>query len=337
MLSSVAERVYWLGRYLERVENAARLINVYSGMLLDLPSGSHIGWGILIDITGCNDDYEKLGQPLEEKQVVRFLVADAKNPASLLSSIQMMRENARTTREVIPAEAWEHFNNLYLNMKDAASRSLSRRGRQQLLEEVIGDCQRVFGLLTGSMNHDNAYSFIQIGRKIERADMTSRMVDVGSISLLPAFSQSTKQRLFLEPYENVVWMNVLRCLGGYQAYRQKIQHSVRGEDVVNFLLKDEEFPRAISYCMKDLVGHISKLPNNKDVLQAVARAKTVTTKVDIGSLLQRGLLDFIDELQISFADIHEELNNTWFRPVELRKAVQAQGQSQSQSQGVAAR
>jgi uncharacterized alpha-E superfamily protein len=328
MLSSVAERVYWLGRYLERVENAARLINVYSAMLLDLPVGSHIGWGILIDITGCNEAYEKLGQALEEKQVMRFLVADNKNPASLISSIHMMRENARTTREIIPAEAWEHFNNLYLNMKDAAARSLSRRGRQQLLEEVIGDCQRVFGLLTGSMNHDTAYAFIQIGRKVERADMTSRMVDVGSISLLPAFSQNTKQRVFLEPYENVVWMNVLRCLGGYQAYRQKIQHTVRGEDVVHFLLKDDEFPRAIGYCLKDMVIHLGKLPNNQDVLQAVARVKRVTTDVDINSLLQRGLLDFIDELQISFADIHEELNNTWFRPVELRKV--AQGQSQSQ-------
>jgi uncharacterized alpha-E superfamily protein len=321
MLSSVAERIYWLGRYLERVENTARLINVYSAMLLDLPSGSHIGWGILVDITGSNDDYEKLNLPLEEKQILKFLLADSRNSASLINCIQMMRENARTTREIIPAEAWEHFNNLYLNTRDAVSRSLGRRPRQQLLEGVIGDCQRIFGLLTGSMNHNTAYAFIQIGRKIERADMTSRMVDVGSISLLPAFSQKTKQRMFLEPYDNVVWMNVLRCLGGYQAYRQKMQNSVRGEDVVGFLLKDEEFPRAIGYCLKDLGIHLAKLPNNQDVLQAVARVKRVTSEVSIGSLLERGLLDFIDELQISFADIHEELNSTWFRPVELRKAA----------------
>lgn len=332
MLSSVAERVYWLGRYLERVENAARLINVYSQMLFDLPTGSHLGWGILIDITGCNADYDALGLPMEEKPIVRYLVADQKNPASLMSSVRMMRENARTTREIIPADAWEHFNNLYLKMKEAVAHSLSRRGRQQLLEEVIGDCQRVFGLLTGSMNHDTAYAFIQIGRKVERADMTSRMVDVGSISLLPAFTRDTKQRVILEPYENVIWMNVLRCLGGYQAYRQKVQHSVSGEDVVRFLLQDEEFPRAIGYCLKDMVNWLERLPNNQDVIQAVARAKKVTTQADISSLLQRGLLDFIDELQISFADIHEELNNTWFRPVELRK-VKAASQSQGSDDG----
>lgn len=319
MLSSVAERIYWLGRYLERVENTARLINVYSGMMLDLPSGSHIGWSVLVDITGCNEEYDKLELPLEERQVTRFLVADTRNATSLISSVKMMRENARTTREIIPAEAWEQFNNLYLNLREALARNLGRRARQQLLEGVIGDCQRVFGMLAGSMNHNTAYAFIQIGRKIERADMTSRMVDVGSISLLPAFSLKTRQRLFLEPYDNVVWMNVLRCLGGYQAYRQKIQNSVRGADVVRFLLKDNEFPRAIGYCLHDLDTHVRKLPKHEDVLRAVARVKRVTLEVDITSLLQRGLLDFIDELQISLADIHEELNTTWFRPSELRR------------------
>src|SRR5690606_37385373 len=96
---------------------------------------------------------------------------------------------------------------------------------------------------------------------------------------------------------------------------------------------DEEFPRAIGYCLKDMVSHLGQLPNNEYVLQAVARAKKVTTQADIARLLQRGLLDFIDELQISFADIHEELNNTWFRPVELRKVRREPSQTQSVDDG----
>jgi uncharacterized alpha-E superfamily protein len=315
MLSSVAERVYWLGRYLERVENTARLMSVYSAMLFDLPSGTHIGWGILIDITGCNEEYEKLHQTLEEKDVVKFLISDRKNSASIVNCVAMMRENARTTREVIPAEAWELINNLYHHLKDNVGRSTGRRARQQILEVVIGDCQRITGLLAGSMNHNTAYSFIEIGRKLERTDMTSRIVDVGSISLLPAFSRETKQRLFLEPYENVVWMNVLRCVGGYQAYRQKIHNNVRGEDVVRFLLQDFEFPRAIGYCLFSLETYLQQLPHNEDVMHAVARVRKITNTVSVSNLLERGLLDFIDELQISIADIHEELNHTWFRPV----------------------
>lgn len=326
MLSSVAERVYWLGRYLERVENTARLINVYSAMLLDLPKGSHIGWGILIDITGCTEDYEKQHATLEEKEVVKFLLTDSKNSASVLNCVSMMRENARTSREVIPAEAWEQINDLYHRLRDSITRGIGRRARQQILESVVIDCQRIAGLIAGCMSHNTAFSFIQIGRKLERADMTSRMVDVGSISLLPGFSQTSKQKLFLEPYENIVWMNVLRCLSGYQAYRQKMQSTVIGKEVVSFLLQDEEFPRAIGYCLDDLVHQLGKLPNNKEVIRAVGRVKKIITQVVISKLLQRGLLDFIDELQISIADIHDALNDTWFRPAEFLKTnIQRQG------------
>jgi len=319
MLSSVAERVYWLGRYLERVENTARLVNVYSAMLLDLPSGSHIGWSLLLDIIGCNGHYAGAHEDVDEKQVLRFLLADEKNPASVLNSANYMRENARTTREVIPSEAWELINNLYHTLREHFSRTISRRSRQQTLELVIGDCQRIFGVLTGCMNHDNAFNFIQLGRKIERADMTSRIVDVGSVSMLPAFSQTVKEKQFLEPYENIVWMNVLLSVSGYQAYRQRTQSQVKGEAVVRFLLQDEAFPRAMGYCLQDLERHLAKLPKNSDVLLAVARVRKITLQVRIGELLQRGLLDFIDELQISIGDIHEVINVTWFRPVELRQ------------------
>jgi uncharacterized alpha-E superfamily protein len=324
MLSSVAERVYWLGRYLERVENTARLVNVYSTMLLDLPSGSHIGWSLLLDITGCGPDYARSHQTIDEKQVLRFLLADEQNPASIINSANYMRENARTTREVIPAEAWELVNNLYYTLREHFSRAISRRSRQQTLEIVIGDCQRIFGVLTGCMNHDTAFAFIQLGRKIERADMTSRIVDVGSISMLPAFSPSMQHKQFLEPYENIVWMNVLQSVSGYQAYRQRTQSQVKGEAVVKFLLQDEAFPRALGYCLQDLERHLEKLPNRAEVQLAVARVRKITVNVRIGDLLQRGLLDFIDELQISIADIHEEIANTWFRPVEvLRKGATA--------------
>lgn len=324
MLSSVAERVYWLGRYLERVENTARLVNVYSNMLLDLPSGSHIGWSLLLDITGCHASYAGHHEEINERQVLRFLLAELDNSASVLNSAKAMRENARTTREIIPSEAWELTNQLYHRLRDDFSHAISRRSRQQTLETVIGDCQRIFGVLTGCMNHDTPFAFIQLGRKLERADMTSRIVDVGSISMLPGFARSAQQQDYLEPWENIVWMHVLLSVSGYQAYRQRTQSQVKGEDVVRFLLQDEAFPRSLGYCLQDLLQHLEPLPNNGNVQLAVARVRKLTLQVQVSELLQRGLLEFIDELQISIADIHEEIANSWFRPVELR--VQAQSQ-----------
>ena len=114
-------------------------------------------------------------------------------------------------------------------------------------------------------------------------------------------------------------MNVLRCLGGYQAYRQEVRNLVTGEEVVRYLLQDEEFPRAVSFCLSSLGEQLDKLPNNDEVQMAVARVRKVIARVDIGNLLQSGLLDFIDELQISIADIHDALSDTWFRPAELRQ------------------
>lgn len=315
MLSSVAERVYWLGRYLERVENAARLLKIYSAMLFDLPRGTSVDWSTLIDISGSHVKYAEIYQSFDEKQVVNFLLAHTENPGSIFSSLAMARENARTSREVIPSETWEQVNALYYTVKENINPRLSRSARYTLLEEIITDSQRIEGLFVSSMSHNQTYSFIEIGRKLERADMTSRLVDVGSINLLPAFAGKTQQRLFLEPYENIVWINVLRCLGAFQAYRQQVHNRVSGNMVVPFLLKDEEFPRAIGFCLGALIEHLDKLPNNDDVKRAVTRVKRITREVDVSQLLDKGLLEFIDELQISIADIHEEISRVWFSPV----------------------
>lgn len=321
MLSSVAERVYWLGRYLERVENAARLLKIYSAMLFDLPRGTNLDWSTLIDISGSHESYTKHFEGFDEKQVVNFLLGHADNPFSIFTSLSLARENARTSREVIPSETWEQVNALYYIVKESVNPRLGRSTRYTLLEKIISESQRIEGLFVSSMSHNEAYSFIEMGRKLERADMTSRLVDVGSINLLPAFSGKTKQRIFLEPYENIVWMNVLRCLGAFQAYRQQVHNRVSGNLVVPFLLKDEEFPRAIGFCLAALIEHLEKLPNNDDVKRAVTRVKRITREVDVTTLLDKGLLEFIDELQISIADIHEEISRVWFSPETIPETV----------------
>jgi uncharacterized alpha-E superfamily protein len=320
MLSSVAERVYWLGRYLERAENAARLLKVYSTMLFDLPRGSSLDWSTLIDISGSHENYKEHYDNYDEKSVVNFLFSDSKNPNSIFACLVMARENARTSREIIPSETWEQVNALYYIVKESINPRLGRASRYALLEQIISDSQRIEGMFVSSMSHNQAYSFIELGRKLERADMTSRLVDVGSINLLPAFAGKSEQQSVLEPYENIIWINVLRCLGAFQAYRQQIHNRVSGNLVVGFLLQDEEFPRAIGFCLSTLAECLEKLPNNDDVKRAVARVKRISREVDVESLLEKGLLEFIDELQISIADIHEEISRIWFSPETIQEA-----------------
>ncbi|GEM_PF-52129 len=326
MLSSVAERVYWLGRYVERVENSARLMDVYSSMLFDLPRDSNIGWGILLDITGSNETYNEKYNAVTETNVVRYLLADQDNPSSIISCLKMLRENGRTTREIIPSEAWEQINALYLQSKESIASGVGRKSRRELFHVMIADCQRLAGMLSGSMAHNTAYTFIQLGRMLERADMTTRIVDVGSFSLLPAFAKFRKKSNFLEPFENVIWMNILRSLSGYQAYRQNVANRVGGEGVVRFMLQDNEFPKAVNYCLDAVSSNLEQLPNHDDVQMAVDRVKRITSEANVFHLLENGLLEFIDELQISIADVHDELSRTWFG-VEGNEEAQQSSQS----------
>jgi len=313
MLSSVAERVYWLGRYMERVENSARLMDVYSSMLFDLPRGSNISWDLLLDITGSNKKFAASHSTVSEISVFRFLLADLNNSSSMISSLRALRENARTTREVIPSEAWEHINKTYLYAKGVIESGIGRRVRRELFTELIADCQSLGGMLSGTMAHNTAYNFIQLGRALERADMTSRIVDVGSISLLPAFADLSREEESLEEaYKNVVWMNVLRSVSGYQAYRQNVANRVQGEGVVRFLLQDDEFPRSIIFLLEFINTNLEKLPNHDDVQLAIVRVKRITSEANVFHLLESGLLEFIDELQISFGDVHNEMSKTWF-------------------------
>lgn len=315
MLSRVAERVYWMSRYLERAENTARLLTVYTNLLLDLPRGTKVGWHSLVLISGAHSAFEATRRPADERSVVRFLLADP-NGLSLVNVLSMARENARTTREIIPAEAFEQINDLYHYIRDNAARGIARGPRHELLQEIIESCQQLTGLLAGTMSHNDAYSFIRIGRYLERADMTTRIVDVGSGSLLPDMTRRAEGDINpAEPYENILWMSVLRSISAYQMYRQHVRDRVNAEDVVMFLMQDTQFPRAVVHCLQHVQNCIAKLPNHENAQRQVAAALRRAQDARIPTLLADGLFQFIDELQVEVATIHEQVAGTWFLPV----------------------
>ena len=313
MLSRVAERVYWQARYLERAENTARLLNVFSTLLLDLPPRTKLGWHSLVEITGTDEAFDAKYKQALERNVIRFLLSD-NNGYSVLDMLALTRENARTTREIMPMEAFEQINNLYFFAKENLANGVARGPRHELLEKIIASCQQISGLMAGSMSRGAAYSFVRLGRSLERADMTTRIVDVGSGNLLPALSGADVLPEVNEPYENTLWMNILRSQSAYQMYRQNVKHRVNAEDVVKFLLQDEEFPRAVTHALVTLTKVLGKLPNNTKVSKQVEKTLRIVRQGKIDQLLDRGLLPYIDHLQLEIAMIHQEIAKTWFLP-----------------------
>jgi uncharacterized alpha-E superfamily protein len=313
MLSRVAERVYWQARYLERAENTARLLNVFSTLLLDLPPATKLGWRSLVQITGTEEAFDATNKQATERNVMSFLLVE-NNGFSIRDILAQTRENARTTREIMPSEAFEKINDLYYFARDNATKGIARGPRHELLEEIIASCQEISGLMAGSMTRGAAYSFIRLGRSLERADMTTRIVDVGSGNLLPELSNHEAQSESNEPYENTLWMNVLRSLSAHQMYRQHVKNRINGEDVVAFLLQDEKFPRAVTHNLITLTKVLKVLPNSEKTFAQVEKTLRFVRKGKIEKLLHNGLFQYIDDLQVEIAKIHQKIARTWFLP-----------------------
>lgn len=308
MLSRVAENIYWMARYIERAENTARLIGVSANLLLDLPRGTAPGWEPLIWITGSDDLFRERYGEFSERPVLKFLVGDHQNPSSILASLHAARENARTIRDIVPREAWEQINELYLRAHDQLQAGLTKRGRFEYLRHIILGSQTITGLLAGTMNHDEGYQFVRMGRNLERADMTTRIIDVRSATLLPDESSG------LRPFDNIQWMSVLKSLTAYQMYRRSMQVRVRRADVLRFLFQHMEFPRSLHHTIDAVERSVTTLDHNEAPLRVLGRIKRTVLGADVGTLSQADLHAFIDDLQAALGQVHDEVARAYFLP-----------------------
>jgi len=199
------------------------------------------------------------------------------------------------------------INELDLFIKRKQNQGIKRKGRHKFLEEITAICHQLTGVLASSMSVDTAYNFIELGRKLERADMSTRIVDVGCLSLLNPETNDISE------YDDILWMNVLKSLAGYQMYRQHVQDRVNGEDVVDFLIKNRNFPRAVAHCLAKANESCRELPRNENTVREISQAQRHLDKSDVIKLLNASQLhEFIDEVQLDLANIHDEICKTWF-------------------------
>jgi len=317
MLSRSAERIYWLARYLERTENTARLISVHMNLLMDLPKGVEMGWPQLLRINSCEKLFFKHYNVANERNVTNFLLADEKNPISLYSSLVYARENMRTTRELLPDQAWEQVNEMYLFAKNHLDSVNNRRGRVVFLDEIMEGCQRFTGLLSGYMSHNNPYRFIRLGRNIERADMTSRILELAMLLLSDSLSNEMRQ------YESILWRNILQTLNALLMYRQHVRNRIKGDDVLNYLLRDTDLPRSVACCIDEMTKAINLLPNPDQLPKKAIELEKYVLSIDTDKTTQAQLRRILDDLQGRLGDLHNDIAENWFLKQE---------QSQSQSQ-----
>jgi uncharacterized alpha-E superfamily protein len=322
LLSRVAERLYWSARYLERAETSSRLARVYGNLLLDLPRETGPTWEVLIRITGCEAIYLELYPNPGADTAERFFVAARDNPSSVRSSLAHARESIRTTRDIVPSEAWRSINELCMDVTQELDAETSHRRRYGIHTRVVEGCQQINGLLADTMSHDAAYQFFKIGRNIERADMTTRIIDVAVAMLLGRESAVR--------FDNTLWMGVLQSLSAYQMYRQKVRRRIAGTDVIHFLLKNDQFPRAIAFALRELAASLASLPRNAEPLKKLGHLRRMLAILDVARLDNLALHQWIDDAQFDLGELHSLIHATWFQPT-----ANAFGQSQYQATAAA--
>ncbi len=319
MLARDAENLYWMSRYLGRAENTARLIISTTDTLLDLPYGASLGWGTLLQIAGIDHLYKAHFDSANEKDIMYFLIADERNPSSIVCSIKYARENTRTLREMLPEELWERINGLYLFIKDNLDEAARNRRSQYLfLQNIISQRHAIIGLIASCMERDMAYQFIRLGTNIERADMTTRIMDISYAITMP------ENAPLYEVTVQTLWVGILKALSAFQTYRKlKNIHVVMG-DVVDFLYTEYRFPRSVSHCLNEMEDSLTYMPQSQGILEAIKLARNNIALQNTKTMNIAKLHDFIDLSQQYIGNIHHAITSLYFRAYENPDQVQMQ-------------
>lgn len=305
LLSRVAERLYWMARYLERAEDTARLVQAYSHLVMDIPADAGPGYEILVQILNAEPSYHDKYRVYNEHNVLKFLIADQDNTGSITHAIRAARENVRTTRDVLPGEVWEHVNELHLYAQEWAEKSVGRRNRQAFLDEVIARCQMLNGLMITTLCRDHSYRFIKIGKLLERADMTTRVIDVGAGALLG------DERLH-SSVDPLIWASLLQSLSAMGTYRRTIGPLVEANQMVDFVFREGSLPRSVRFCLNGIRQELAPLSNSAEAIKDLDRARRSLSRFNPETSTRDDLHAFIDKFQAYVMALSATIIDTWF-------------------------
>lgn len=318
MLSRVANSIYWMSRYIERADNVARFVSVNLHLMLDSDVGQEQQWQPLVNTSGDHKDFAKRFPSPTQENVIFFLAFDEDNPNSILSCLKAARENARRVREIITSSMWQQINEYYLFVRDHGANADAIESLNRYFLQVRRGASTFMGLTDSTMIRGEAYHFYQLGRMLERADKTSRILDVKYFILLRSVTEVGT------PIDHIQWGAVLRSASAFEMYRKECGR-ISPFRVVDFLLFSHQFPRAVRYCLdraRESLYAISKTPDGQvqnDVERALGSLSSDLTYTRAENVVESGLHEYLDNLQDRLNDIGSEVHQTFF----ARKAPMA--------------
>jgi uncharacterized alpha-E superfamily protein len=332
MLSRVADSIYWMTRYMERAENVARFVDVNLHLMLDLPLDTEQQWEPLVNTTGDRALFDENFGEVTRENVIKFLSFDPDYPNSILGCANNARENARSVREVISSEMWVQVNRFYLMVRRAAFSDFSLMlSPHDFFQQVKLTGHTFEGVMDATMSHGEPWHFGRLGRFLERADKTSRILDMKYFILLPDVTYVGS------PYDNIQWAALLRSASALEMYRKKHGRIVP-KRVVEFLLLDPEFPRAVRYCVRRAEESLRAITGSapgeygNPAEQRLGRLVAALDFASTPEIMSRGLHEFLDNLQAELNLVGNEIHDAMFALTPVGESAGGQEQRQLQTQ-----
>jgi uncharacterized alpha-E superfamily protein len=311
MLSRVAGHIYWMNRYIERAENYARFMDVNFNLSLEHHLNASTQWKPLVVATGDWPLYESLYNKVDKGKVIYFLGFDDQNPNSICSCIVNARENARAIRPEITKELWEQINYLYYFVKEAKEKKRwEKKDPRSYFVEIKKGCQLLYGILDSTISKTEGWHFGKIGQLIERADKTSRVLDVKYHMLLPEIVKVGS------PFDIIQWSALLKSVSAYDMYR-KNHGKLTASGITEFLIFDKNFPRSILSCLIGVDLSLQAITkhneeNRDDVEKQFGLLISHIENSDINSVFKFGMHEYLDDFQTKLNNVSISLFESFF-------------------------
>ncbi|QSE96645.1 alpha-E domain-containing protein [Fulvivirga lutea] len=313
MLSRVADSIFWLGRYTERAENYARFIDVNFNLSLDLPPGIEEQWDPLIQATAGMEQYTELfGDKKTRSNAIYFLAFDERNPNSIISSVTFARENARIVRENIPRETWEVLNELHYYVQEAYSQKIwKKEDPKHCFKHIKNQIQLLNGIAYDNVPRTQGWYFSQLGKYMERADKTSRILDVKYHFLLPSVADVGSPLDFLH------WVALLKSVSAFNSYR-RLYGNIKPDLIVNYLVLNRYFPRSVLFCLIEVEECLHAISESKHGFsnaaeKAIGSLRSDLEFADINDIFDIGLHEYLDQLQLRLNSISDSIYDQYFK------------------------
>lgn len=311
MLARHAENLFWTGRYVERAEDTARMLDVtYHGLLETAPFEAERAWRDLLTVMRLDVPFDARGWAVDAVSVNEFLVLDDDNPGSIVAAVARVRENVRSVRELVTIEFWEAVNRFHLELRSRNLRADLELQPYLLYALVKHRCQHIAGVASETMPRDDGWRFLQLGWMLERAEMTCRLLDVR----YPARAATSSSQDFH------AWTSTLKSASGLEAYRRAYRSSMDEKDVIDFLLLSRSFPRSVLFCLNKADHDLGVLGARFEELsrpqRLLGRIRADLEYTDIDEVLDDGLPAFLERLQRSVRRLAEAVALQFFRSSE---------------------